>query len=90
MKRLLIKNFGPIKEANLTFGQVNIITGMQNSGKSCVLKTACYCSWVEKRLELTQKINGFGKDSTFIDIMADYYKMVSYIKIHTLNMRPAI
>ena len=28
MKRLLIKNFGPIKEANLTLGQVNIITGM--------------------------------------------------------------
>lgn len=32
MKRLLIKNFGPIKEANLTLGQVNIITGMQSSG----------------------------------------------------------
>lgn len=83
MKRLLIKNFGPIKEANLTLGQVNIITGMQSSGKSCVLKTACYCSWVEKRLELTQKINGFGKGSAFIDIMADYYKMVSYIQDNT-------
>ena len=74
MKRLLIKNFGPIKEANLAFGRVNIITGMQSSGKSCVLKTACYCSWVEKRLELTQKTNGFGQGSAFIDILADYYK----------------
>ena len=83
MKRLLIKNFGPIKEANLTLGQVNIITGMQSSGKSCVLKTACYCSWVEKRLELTQKVNGFGKDSAFIDIMADYYKMAGYIQDNT-------
>lgn len=83
MKRLLIKNFGPIKEANLTLGQVNIITGMQSSGKSCVLKTACYCSWVEKRLELTQKINGFGKGSSFIDIMADYYKMAGYIQDNT-------
>lgn len=83
MKRLLIKNFGPIKEANLTLGQVNVITGMQSSGKSCVLKTACYCSWVEKRLELTQKVNGFGKGSAFIDIMADYYKMVSYIQDNT-------
>lgn len=80
MKRLLIKNFGPIKEANLTLGQVNIITGMQSSGKSCVLKTACYCSWVEKRLELTQKVNGFGKGSAFIDTMADYYKMSGYIQ----------
>ena len=83
MKRLLIKNFGPIKEANLSFGKVNIITGMQSSGKSCVLKTACYCTWVEKRLELTQNINGFGKGSTFIDIMADYYKMGGYIQDDT-------
>ena len=83
MKRLLIKNFGPIKEANLTLGQVNIITGMQSSGKSCVLKTACYCSWVEKRFELTQKVNGFGKGSAFIDIMADYYKMAGYIQDYT-------
>ena len=83
MKRLLIKNFGPIKEANLAFGRVNIITGMQSSGKSCVLKTACYCSWVEKRLELTQKTNGFGKGSAFIDIMTDYYKMVSYVQDNT-------
>lgn len=83
MKRLLIKNFGPIKEANLAFGRVNIITGMQSSGKSCVLKTACYCSWVEKRLELTQKTNGFGQGSAFIDILADYYKMVSYIQDDT-------
>lgn len=83
MKHLLIKNFGPIKEANLTLGQVNIITGMQSSGKSCVLKTACYCSWVEKRLELTQKVNEFDKGSTFIDIMANYYKMAGYIQDHT-------
>ena len=83
MKHLLIKNFGPIKEANLTLEQVNIIIGMQSSGKSCVLKIACYCSWVEKRLELTQKINGFGKGSTFIDTMADYYKMFDYIQDST-------
>ena len=83
MKRLLIKNFGPIKEANLTLGHVNIIIGMQSSGKSCVLKTACYCSWVEKRLELAQKTNGFDQGSMFIDIMTDYYKMVSYIQDNT-------
>lgn len=83
MKHLLIKNFGPIKEANLTLGHVNIIIGMQSSGKSCVLKTACYCSWVEKRLELAQKTNGFDQGSMFIDIMTDYYKMVSYIQDNT-------
>lgn len=80
MKSLVIKNFGPIREARLTLGQVNVITGMQSSGKSCVLKTACYCSWVEKRLELIQKPYGFDKGSAFIELMADYYKMTGYIQ----------
>ena len=75
MRHLQIKNFGPIKSADLELGQVNIIIGLQSSGKSCVLKIACYCAWVEKRLELSQKVNGFGKGSAFIDLMAEYYKM---------------
>ena len=79
MRHLQIKNFGPIKSADLELGQVNIITGLQSSGKSCVLKTACYCAWVEKRLELSQKVNGFGKGSAFIDLMAEYYKMSGYV-----------
>lgn len=79
MRHLQIKNFGPIKSADLELGQVNIITGLQSSGKSCVLKTACYCAWVEKRLELSQKDNGFGKGSAFIDLMTEYYKMSGYV-----------
>lgn len=83
MRHLQIKNFGPIKSADLELGQVNIITGLQSSGKSCVLKTACYCAWVEKRLELSQKVNGFGKGSAFIDLMAEYYKMSGYVQEDT-------
>lgn len=83
MRHLVIRNFGPIQEADLEIGPVNVIIGMQSSGKSCVLKTACYCAWVEKRLELAQKPNGFGKGSAFIDIMADYYKMTGYVKDNT-------
>ena len=83
MKRLLIKHFGPIKEASLQLGNVNIITGMQGSGKSCVLKLACYCSWVEKRLQVTQKVNGFGKGTTFIDLLTKYYNIKGYIKDNT-------
>lgn len=79
MRRLQIKNLGPIQEANIELGQINVIIGLQSSGKSCVLKTACYCAWVEKRLEATQTVNGFGKGSTFIDTMAKYYNMSGYI-----------
>lgn len=83
MRHLVIRNFGPVREADLELRQVNVIIGMQSSGKSCVLKTACYCAWVEKRLELAQKPNGFGKGSAFIDIIADYYKMTGYVQDNT-------
>lgn len=83
MKHIVIRNFGPIKEADLEFGKVNVITGLQSSGKSCVLKIACYCSWVEKRLEMTQKANSFDKGSAFIDLMVEYYKMDGYVKSNT-------
>lgn len=58
MRHLVIRNFGPVREADLQLGDVNVIIGMQSSGKSCVLKMACYCAWAEKRLELSQKQNG--------------------------------
>lgn len=83
MKHLIIRHFGPIKEVDIELGHVNLIIGPQSSGKSTVLKTACYCSWVEKRIELMQKANGFSMSSTFIDIMADYYNIPNYIYANT-------
>lgn len=83
MKHLRIKNFGPIRDANLKLGQVNVIIGQQSSGKSCVLKTACYCAWVEKRIELSQNTDAFMDKSSFIDLMAAYYNMTGYIRKDT-------
>ena len=80
MKHIVIRNVGPVKNADLELGQVNVITGMQSSGKSCVLKIACYCSWVEKRLEMSQNVNGFGKGSAFADLLTEYYNMQGYVK----------
>lgn len=80
MKHIVIRNVGPVKNADLELGQVNVITGMQGSGKSCVLKIACYCSWVEKRLEMSQNVNGFGKGSAFADLLTEYYNMQGYVK----------
>ena len=83
MRHLIIRNFGPVHEADIQLGAVNVIIGMQSSGKSCVLKTTCYCAWVEKRLQLAQKPNGFGKGSGFMDLLADYYKMGGYVRPDT-------
>ncbi len=83
MRRLIIRNFGPIKEANLNFGRVNLITGLQSSGKSCILKTACYCTWVEKRLQLSQNMEEFKESTSFIDKMTDYFQIKGYVQENT-------
>ena len=83
MKRILIRNFGPIKDAELQLGQVNIITGLQSSGKSCVLKTACYCTWVEKRIELTQQTDFFEREDTFLTELIRFHKLKGYEKQDT-------
>ena len=83
MKRLKIKNLGPLTEADITLLQKNLIIGLQSSGKSCVLKTACHCSGVEKRMELAQSAEEFLKGSYFIDTLAKYYGMRGYISDDT-------
>ena len=42
-ERLIIKNFGPIKEADLTFGRFNVLIGEQATGKSTVAKLLAIC-----------------------------------------------
>ncbi len=54
MKHLIIRNFGPISEVDIQLKRVNVILGPQSSGKSTVLKVACFCDWMERQIELTQ------------------------------------
>ena len=57
MRHLIIKNFGPVTEANIEIGRLNVIVGPQSSGKSSILKVAAFCAWLEKRIELTQNLS---------------------------------
>ncbi len=52
MNKILIKNIGAIKKAELELNQVNVIMGPQSSGKSTIAKIISYCQWVEKRFIL--------------------------------------
>jgi len=82
-KHLVIKNLGPLKEADIELGELNIVIGTQSSGKSCLLKMACYCTWVEKRIMLTQYDKPYEMDGQFIDEFVEYYKMWGYVKPDT-------
>ena len=83
MKHLVIRNLGPLEEADVELKQINVIIGSQSSGKSCVLKTACYCTWVEKRIEQTQTADFFEKDGNFLKELERFHKLKGYIKADT-------
>lgn len=83
MKKVIIRNLGPVKDAALELRRVNLIIGPQSSGKSCILKTASYCTWVEKQIELTQSYDRFTKDSFFIKEFVRFHKLSGFVKPDT-------
>lgn len=83
MKQLTIKNFGPLKDVTIDIGKVNLIIGLQSSGKSCVMMLACFCSWVEKRIILRQSAKDFEEGSNFLKLLMDYYHCKGYAKEDT-------
>ena len=83
MKHIAIRNLGPLKKADVELKRINVIIGSQSSGKSCVLKTTCYCTWVEKRIELTQTADFFAKEGNFLKELERFHKLKGYIKDDT-------
>ena len=83
MKHLKIENFGPLKLADIEIGKFNLIIGFQSSGKSCILKTACFCSWVEKRILLSQSARDFTVGNSFKKTLERYYTFDGYFKHNT-------
>lgn len=88
MKHLTIRNFGPLKDVDIDLGRINLIIGLQGSGKSCVMITACYCTWVEKRISLRQSAKEFEQGTSFLDTMTTYYRTKAMcMRIPILAMR---
>ena len=83
MRRLKIRNLGALKDVDIEFGQVNVIIGPQSLGKSTVLKVASYCTWVEKRIELTQDYAQFAQGDAFIKELVEFHKLNGYTKPDT-------
>lgn len=75
MKRLIINNFGPIKHVELDLKLVNVITGPQSVGKSCILKLACFCAWAEKRIEVEQD----SKNIFIEDDLVTFHKLDDFV-----------
>lgn len=79
MKHIIIRNFGPLKEADMELSDINLIIGQQGTGKSCAMMVACFCSWVEKRIMLRQSAKEFEEGSAFLGMITSYYHAKGYI-----------
>jgi len=80
MRKLTIRNIGPLRTAEIELGRINVIIGPQSSGKSCVLKIACHCTWVEKKIELAQSAEEFMKSGSFIKGLTRFHKLEGYFR----------
>lgn len=78
MRRLSIRNVGPIKDVNIDLNKVNVFIGPQSSGKSTIAKIFSTCSWVEKEVVTMQDEHVVADAASFKSLMEEYHKMTSY------------
>ena len=83
MKRIIIRDFGPIMKADILLQDVNVIIGEQSIGKSCVLKVSCFCTWVEKRIAIEQNAKRFEKKNVFIEELVNFHRLNGYVHVNT-------
>lgn len=79
MKRIIIRDLGPIAKADISLMNVNVVIGEQSIGKSCVLKVSCFCTWVEKRIAIDQNARRFEKRGAFIEELMDFHRLNGYL-----------
>ena len=83
MKHLIIRDLGPIAEADVSLRDVNVVIGEQSIGKSCVLKVACFCTWVEKRIAIEQNAKRFEKNGVFMEELVNFHRLNGYVHKNT-------
>ena len=81
MKRLVIRNVGPIKSVDIRLNKVNVFIGPQGSGKSTIAKIISFCSWMEKVNEVTDRaaVDGLIKRLCSFHHMEEYFTDKSVI-----------
>ncbi len=74
MKRLVIRNVGPIKSVDIYLNKVNVFIGPQGSGKSTIAKIISFCSWLEKMNDGTYRAVADG----LINRLCSFHHMKEY------------
>ena len=81
MAKIIIRNVGPIKEAEFDLNKVNVFMGPQSSGKSTIAKIISYCTWVEKDVATSQSLKTYQDNNThFRDHLVNFHKIKGYFR----------
>ena len=81
MAKIIIRNVGPIKEAEFDLNKVNVFMGPQSSGKSTIAKIISYCTWVEKDVATSQSLKTYQDNKThFRDYLVNFHKIKGYFR----------
>jgi len=78
MRRLIIKNIGPLTSVDMEVNSVNMIIGPQSSGKSTIAKILSFCLWLEKDIISHQDKDYVNKDF-IIEQLLDYHMINNYL-----------
>lgn len=78
MRHLVIRNIGPVKEAEVELKRFNFFIGPQSSGKSTIAKILSTCSWVEKEVATMMDETAVATKEAFLSLMVDFHKMTDY------------
>lgn len=80
MRKLIIKNVGPIKEVEIDLNKINVFMGPQSSGKSTIAKIISHCAWIEKDIATSQSLNGYKSKEDFKKSIEVFHKMKGYFR----------
>lgn len=81
MRRLIIRNMGPITSVDIRLNKVNVFIGPQGSGKSTIAKIISFCTWLEKANDATHRaaVDGLSKRLGSFHHMEEYFTDKSVI-----------
>lgn len=79
MRHLVIRHFGPVSEVEIDLKRVTLLIGPQSSGKSTVLKVACFCDWLERQIETTQDPGRYCQPDTVLHHLVTFHKLEGYL-----------
>ena len=74
MRKLTVKNFSVIKDAELEFGKITVLIGPQASGKSLLCKLAYFFSKEVIRIAVLSSNNGLGFDQFKAEVVQEFIK----------------